>query len=192
MEHQLHFNRKFYKDLKTGYWISTDRPRTRAHRWVWISIHGLIPKGYHIHHKNDDKSDNSIENLELIEQSRHMRIHYTEEKKEWAKKWVDEIRPLTKAWHASEEGRAWHKLHALKCKFGKGDPVKYTCNCCGKSFESTKKARAFFCSNNCKSKFRRDEGLDDVEKKCPSCQSVFKSNKYAKTIYCCRACVFKK
>ena len=68
--HQEHFGRKFYLDKSTGYWISTDyskqRPRVRAHQWVWINHYSIIPKGYHIHHRNDDKSDNRIENLRIL------------------------------------------------------------------------------------------------------------------------------
>lgn len=189
MGHQEYFGRKFYKDHTTGYWISTNEPKIRAHRWVWINIHGKIPKGYHIHHKNKDKSDNRIKNLELLERSRHLSIHSLEPcNVERSRKWMDEIRPLTKEWHRSEEGRTWHKLHAIKNKFGKNDPKNYLCQCCGTSFESTKISRTYFCSNACKSKFRRDSGVDNIEKTCERCMKIFLSSKYAKTRFCSRSC----
>jgi len=189
--HQEHFGKKFYQDKKTGYWISTQCPKIRAHRWVWIFINGNIPRGYHIHHKNENKSDNRIENLELIEQSRHISHHFTDEKKQWAREWAEKIRPMTKAWHASEAGRAWHSSHAIKCNFGKWEPIKYVCQCCSKEYESTKRSRALFCSNNCKSQWRRDQGLDNIEKECLNCNRKFISNKYHKNIYCSRECFAK-
>jgi hypothetical protein len=186
--HQQHFGRKFYQDQRTGYWISTDYPRIRAHRWVWINIHGKIPKGYHIHHKNENKSDNSIENLELIERTRHLKHHYTEEKREFARKWAANIRPLTKKWHASEEGRAWHKMHALRCNFGNFPFKDYSCLNCNKPFKSRKISSAKFCSNACKSSFRRKSGTDDIEAHCEKCGKRFIKNKYSKQRYCSIGC----
>ena len=191
-EHQEHFGRLFYQDKKIGYWISIDYPRIRAHRWVWINIHGDIPKGYHIHHKDEDKSNNAITNLELIEASRHCRIHMTKEKREWASKWVEVIRPLTKAWHASEEGKKWHIYHAEKCKFGKWEPKTYKCEVCFKEYESTKRSGTRFCSNNCKCKFRWDSGIDNVTRICQKCGIEFTINKYAKTKNCSKKCAQKR
>ncbi len=184
--HQEHFGRLFYQDKKTGYWISTDYPRIRAHRWVWISLHGKIPIGYHIHHKNENKSDNRIENIELIEASRHISHHYTEENRERSRLLCEKIRPLTKAWHASEEGLAWHKAHGILTWINK-EPIKIICKVCQKVAE-TKMYHQEFCSNACKSKWRRNSGIDDVEKVCGRCGIKFMSNKYAKNKYCSKDC----
>src|SRR6266403_1185225 len=135
INHQEHYDRIFYQDKKTGYWISTSYPRIRAHRWIWNNVHGIIPKGYHIHHRNEDKSDNRIENLELIEATRHLSHHASKpENRQRLKQLVDKIRPMTKEWHRSEEGRAWHRLHAIKTKFGKWEPTKHDCQQCGKQY----------------------------------------------------------
>ena len=45
------------------------------HRRVWRKAFGEIPKGFHIHHKNGDKKDNRLENLELISASEHTKLH---------------------------------------------------------------------------------------------------------------------
>lgn len=187
--HQEHFGRKFYQDKVRGYWISVDYPRIRAHRWVWINTHGIIPKGYHIHHRNENKSDNRIENLELIEQGRHSRHHYTEEKRQFSRLLVEKIRPLTKEWHRSNEGRLWHKYHAAKFKFGNWEPLKYTCQCCNKEYLSKKRSRTRFCSNACKSQWRRDQGIDNVMRKCLKCGIEFEVNKYSKQKTCGKSCV---
>lgn len=38
----------------------------RVHRIIWISAHGIIPDGYVIDHINNDKTDNRLENLQLL------------------------------------------------------------------------------------------------------------------------------
>jgi hypothetical protein len=191
--HQIHFGRKFYQDKKRGYWISTDYPRIRAHQWIWINHWGKPPKGYHIHHVNEDKSDNRIENLELIKAARHLKFHMLEYlknplNKKRCQENCEKIRPLTKAWHGSEEGRAWHKFHALKSGLGKWKPSKYICQQCNKEYESIKKSRALFCCNSCKSKWRRQSGLDDIYLTCGICFQSFKKNKYSKQKYCSKKC----
>jgi hypothetical protein len=186
--HQEHFGKKFYKDLQNGYWISTDCPKIRAHRWVWIKTHGVIPKGYHIHHINEDRSDNRIENLELIEKSRHIKHHW-DKHPEWRKKaqlHAEKIRPLTKEWHKSAEGRSWHKANGILAWIKKKER-KGMCKICGTKF-STKTYHQEFCSNKCKSAWRRKSGIDDIEKECVKCSSKFKVNKYSKQIYCSRIC----
>lgn len=190
MNNQYYCNRKFYQDKKTGYWISTDYPRIRAHVWVWTCFHGKPPKGYHIHHKNENKSDNRIENLELISAGRHSKHHVTDESRERARKWADKIRPMTKKWHASPEGIAWHRLHAFKCNFGNGEEYEYICHQCTKTYKSKliAEGRTKFCSNACKSAWRRKSGLDNIEKACAKCGCKFVSNKYVKQRFCSRVC----
>lgn len=190
MEYQIHFGRKFYLDKLKGYWISTDYPRIRAHRWVWMNTHGVIPKGFHIHHKDEDKSNNIISNLQLVHCARHLSMHAsTPENKKRVKELVDTIRPLTKHWHASPEGKAWHKFHAIKCKFGKNAPVDYICELCSSPFKSSKLNRTRFCSNACKSKWRRNAGIDDVDRICERCEKIFRINKYSKQRYCAKTCL---
>ena len=73
----LYFNGKKYTLRNTGYYGRTDGERTLMHRDVWESIHGKIPKGYDIHHKDKDKSNNDISNLELLRKDEHARRYST-------------------------------------------------------------------------------------------------------------------
>jgi len=46
------------------------------HRWIWKQHTGDWPRrGYHIHHKDGDKYNNSIDNLEEISGEEHYEIH---------------------------------------------------------------------------------------------------------------------
>ncbi len=63
----------------TGYYmISTQKEgnfEKYLHRLIYEEHYGEIPKGYFVHHKNGNKLDNRIENLEAISHAEHTRLH---------------------------------------------------------------------------------------------------------------------
>ena len=63
----------------TGYpTIFINGKNTLLHRYVWEKHYGKIPEGFQIHHKDKNRHNYSIENLELIERSDHSRHHALE------------------------------------------------------------------------------------------------------------------
>lgn len=48
--------------------------RVLAHRLVWLICQGEIPEGLEINHKNGNRGDNRLENLELVTKSENL-IH---------------------------------------------------------------------------------------------------------------------
>jgi len=38
---------------------------------VWEDHHGPVPKGYHVHHRDEDTSNNKLRNLKAITPKRH-------------------------------------------------------------------------------------------------------------------------
>lgn len=153
MDHKFYFGKKFYQDKKTGYWISTTCPKIRAHVWVWKYHNGETKKGFHIHHKDGDKSNNEIENLEEITVKEHVSKHYSELRSINNIIHINNIRPLTKEWHASQEGIEWHRQHGLKT-WEDRKSFKINCLFCGIEIE-TKTYHQKYCHQNCKAKHAR-------------------------------------
>lgn len=48
---------------------------TRIYTLVWYAFRGELPKGYVVHHKDFDKLNDSLDNLERMTRSEHMHIH---------------------------------------------------------------------------------------------------------------------
>jgi uncharacterized CHY-type Zn-finger protein len=186
MEHQFFNEFKFYLDKGTGYWITTTTPKKRMHIVVWESCNGKVPKGFHIHHRDGNKSNNDLSNLELISAREHGSMHMTDDKRERARKMAGEYRHLTKEWHASKEGREWHVAHGID-SWNTRQPISVVCCQCSKGF-STLTYHSKFCSNKCKSAWRRAQRLDDVTVQCSNCKKEFRKNRYAKSTTCSISC----
>lgn len=63
---------------KDGYWriTSSNNHRKFLHRLIYEDYYNItIPKNYVIHHKNGIKTDNSISNLQLVENKLHSKSH---------------------------------------------------------------------------------------------------------------------
>lgn len=51
------------------------------HRLIWEAEHGPIPDGYVIHHKDHNRANNKLENLELMEARTHTSHHWTKRRR---------------------------------------------------------------------------------------------------------------
>lgn len=185
---------KFRKDPKTGYYLCSQKTdngnRERLHNFVWRKAHGDIPKGYHIHHIDRNKNNNTLSNLIMLSQSEHGKVHkelLTEAEKELNKeRLIQYALPKAREWHSTELGKQFHSEHA-KSTWENRQNIKYKCTYCGCDFFTkniySPKAN-HFCSNKCKASHRRKSGVDDIEMQCQKCGNTFKANKYAKPKYC--------
>ena len=68
-------DRTIYYDRKGYPIISVDGKDVKLHVYVWEEANGEKPEGYQLHHKDFDKKNYSLDNLELVTQSDHLRIH---------------------------------------------------------------------------------------------------------------------
>lgn len=164
------------------------------HVEIWMAAHGDVPEGHHIHHIDEDSTNNDLENLECIPGPEHLSGHNKGAARLTSEKHLAhlaEIRPLTKKWHGSKEGRKWHVEHA-KEGWKDRQPELRVCAQCGEGFYTHDVGRPTrFCSNACKSAWRRDSGIDDEVRICVVCASVFEVNRYIKKDTCSRSCTAK-
>lgn len=185
---------KFTRDDKTGYYLNSTI-RKRMHRYVWEFYNGPIPTGYCIHHKDKDKGNNRIENLELMMSGEHTSMHGIERDRRchdiMCKNLEENAVPKAVEWHKSDAGREWHKQHYQETKDKLHAKTEKTCEYCGKMYSASDNTKSRFCSNKCKSAARRASGIDNEERKCVVCGMKFFVNKYSKVSTCSRSCANK-
>lgn len=186
---------RFRRDAKTGYYLANkatyNGKRERLHVYVWRYFNGPVPEGYHVHHKDENKWNNDIENLTCIPKFDHSSLHgkeYAELHRDKVMKNLKEnVIPKAAEWHKSEAGREWHRQQ-WKVSIGSQKPSEHVCQYCGKKYMAIEKSTNRFCSNNCKSAARRKSGVDDETRICACCGKEFRANKYTTKRFCCAGC----
>ena len=68
--------------LKNGYYYVHSK-KEYLHRLIFEDFYGVIPDRYVVHHKNKEKSDCCILNLQLISKSEHHSIHNSGKNNVW-------------------------------------------------------------------------------------------------------------
>lgn len=54
----------------------------KYHHYIWEKENPPVPKGFVLHHIDEDRFNNKIDNLQIITNSEHGKLHMTEERKE--------------------------------------------------------------------------------------------------------------
>ncbi len=188
-----------YKDEKywlqsSGRYFQSGRKRSKhrlLHRRIWFDNFGEIPPFHVIHHKDHDWRNNDVSNLEMIHRSKHSSDHMKEFLKDpgYVKKMnsaLDKAQELSKAWHASEDGIKWHKIHAKEGWINR-KKTKIICEYCSKEHLTPFPSRTRFCSRSCSLRgiYSRQKGK---EQRCLECKAVFMANKYRKVECCGHKC----
>ena len=189
-KHQFFNGMKFTLDEHSGYYLGTTVPRKRMHVYVWEYYNGPVPQGYHVHHKDGNRANNQIDNLEAIDGRVHEKLHgamLTDEQRQLRRDNLNEnARPAASAWHGSDAGHEWHKQHYENMKDVLHERHTGTCLFCGKEFSAYRSSK--FCCNACKSAYRRKTGADMEERECAVCGKPFMTNKYKATQTCSGRC----
>ena len=163
------------------------RDGKRLHIAVWEHFNGKVPQGMHIHHKDGNRANNQIENLELLPGGKHLSYH----NKGRSKDFPIEARIAAAKWHGSPEGIEWHKKHYEEFQHKLHEPGEFICEYCGQKYITEIKGNNRFCSNNCKTRWRWHSGIDNVERICTECGRSFIVNKYVKKKTCSPKCATK-
>lgn len=184
---------KFTRDEKTGYYLNSTN-RIRMHRYVWLFYNGEIPKGYHIHHIDGDKSNNNIKNLQMIEGKKHIQSHskrWHEEHETETRISMEEMQDKAKEWHKSNLGLKWHKENYENNVKPKLNPTRIRkCDYCGTEYVS-RTIHGRFCSGKCKTAWGRKYNRKPIKRICENCSKEFESDNYSNARFC-PECRFKK
>lgn len=154
-EIRFYFGKRFYK-AKDGYW--KNMMPIHAHRWVWINHFGAIAEGMDIHHKDGNKSNNDIENLEMLSRSDHLKKEMScPKRKERQKKLLNTIRPMAHEVMRTEEKRKEQSEKSKEAWKYRRKRIKI-CIGCKMEYETTQ-PWAKCCNPTCYTRWRRKQLL---------------------------------
>ena len=126
----------------------------RAHRELWMEAFGPIPEGYHIHHLDENRRNNSLSNLLVVKASEHTKGHMQDEgRKEQVRKNMQIACEAAKIWHSSEEGKQWHRKQFERVMEQIGSKI---CDECGITYTPAN-FRQRFCQSKCGNRFKMRE-----------------------------------
>jgi ribonucleoside-diphosphate reductase alpha chain len=63
------------KSRTTRRYVYSGRGWRPQYRWIWENANGAQPEGYHIHHRDCNSLNDSLDNLELLEADEHRALH---------------------------------------------------------------------------------------------------------------------
>jgi hypothetical protein len=119
--------------FKTNRW---DKQRKRYysesyHQAVWKHNFGPIPKGFVVHHKDENHDNNDPANLQLLRQGEHALLHNA-----------------FAEFNASERSKE-HKKRVAKLCHQRAQPRDCVCQGCGAEFQSKRITRPKYCTIQC-------------------------------------------
>lgn len=144
------------------YW---SRSGQRLHRAVWSVAFGPIPKGCHIHHRDNDTSNNHLSNLECVDGSEHLSKEWHRTKADQPEHFTIAARSAAAKWHQSDAGRLWHSRTAKRTKsWTKWTRAERPCQHCGTMVDMVIRKsgnQQKYCSETCKAlAYRKRNGID--------------------------------
>ena len=159
------------------------------HRDLWKKHHGPIPKGHHVHHKDDNPLNNELSNLECLSPKEHAARHAGGEHSERSRRHINSVRHLASKWHKSDAGRQWHRENSKRIWAGRKKRLIGYCECCGKGIYTRNPTARKFCSNACWRYVKDRQRAYEKQVPCPVCSKTFWQSRYRKQPKTCsRVC----
>ena len=203
-ENHQRFNGISFRKRKDGHYGT---PMLFIYRAVYMYYYGEIPKGTIIHHIDNNKSNNNIDNLKIMTPAAHRHLHGGNGRTPNTKQVVNKTEYVKKcAWCGKEfktfvkktkccSSQCGQRLFYFK-KTGKKTPYIKKCPICGKEFTVTREYHTKkTCSPECAKKanlIRKPRKLlpkKIITKICPVCGKTFYlTSKHKNTKTCSRKC----
>lgn len=134
------------------------------HRAIWKAHRGPIPRGCHIHHRDEDPGNNQLGNLVMLTPAEHDAEHGPRG-----------FRKLGHEWRSQRAKQNW--------KTRTWEP--FTCLHCGKRGTTPYKGRRKFCDSTCERRYKSELAI--TERHCAQCGAAFRARD-PRRIYCGSAC----
>lgn len=144
---------QFHKDCVTGYWVNNTY-KLRLHREKLRIELGLTKeqmKNYDVHHIDGDKDNNDISNLQLINKTKHAKMHA---EKQSIEQIIKTCEYCGEEYKSSSNIAHRQRFCSAKCKarYRRENGLNNTtriCKNCGKEFICDICSRNKFCSRHC-------------------------------------------
>lgn len=149
--------------LNGGYFCN--RRGQLLHRAIYAAANGPIPEGNEIHHKDGNKTNNALDNLESLTCTEHRRKHNR-----------NGAAGSDKATRQKVSWEYWQKREPYQC----------ICDHCAKPY-LTRATHSRFCSGACKMAARRKDPEQVPEAVCLFCGGVFLFYRPG-LLYCSKNC----
>lgn len=154
---------RWYGRWEIGYYSNSHTDF--LHRVIWTDHVGPIPRGWHIHHVDEDRGNNQISNLRLLTPKAHSAEH-PEPKGYTAFNYETRGSNTRRAW----EYREWKP---------------FVCAHCGKSGTTPYVGHRKFCNYLCEQRYK--SALKVMERICIQCGQVYIARD-PRRMYCSPAC----
>lgn len=183
---------RYYRNARVRYYY--DPTGNMLHHAVWVDANGPIPPDHHIHHRNHDRGDNRLVNLQLLTAAEHREHHVSLQRlpalplRPCAVCGV-EFQPAAKAPHVLCCSGSCGSKKAAQTRKERGTdkrkPRSVVCKQCGTTF-ATKAFNAACCSDECREDRARARAGDDpsydpgryrqpILKRCAACDGEFEA-----------------
>lgn len=175
----VHEGRKYYEF--NGYHRARDG--RFLHRVLYEQSNGPVPEGHHVHHKDGDRANNALENLESKDGRQHIADHMRG-RVFYPKAALD----AAAEWRKTDAGKEFMREQGVRNAHHLRQQREFDCECCGAKYLTVDTGFNRFCSNKCRAKHRRDSGVDDVKAQCAHCGAEFSKNKHSSKEHCGLSC----